>query len=251
MSKPIIVANWKNNPNSLAEAKILLKELGKNRLLYKKISLFIAPPLVYFEQVLEKVSGFAKLASQDFPSLGRGTFTGAVTADILRSFGVRLSIIGHSERRALGETDENVSKKAKLALKDGITPLVCVGERVHDHDGEHFEVLRQQIEASLSGLGKNEVSKIILAYEPIWAIGKSAKDAVKPAELAETVIYIRKVLSDLYGHKTASGVPILYGGSVEPANAERLWQETGVSGFLVGHASRKAGEFKKIVEETL
>lgn len=251
MSKPIIVANWKNNPNSLAEAKLLLKELGKNRLLYKKVSFFVASPLTYFEQVLEKASGFAKLASQDFPSLGKGTFTGAVTADILRSFGVRLSIIGHSERRALGESDQDVSKKAKLALKAGIAPLVCVGEKVHDHDGEHFEVLRQQIEASLAGLSKADVSKLVLAYEPVWAIGKSAKDAVKPAELAETAIYIRKVLADLYGQKASLGVPILYGGSVEPSNAESLWRETGVSGFLIGRASRRASDLKKIVEETL
>ncbi|MEX0919197.1 MAG: triose-phosphate isomerase [Parcubacteria group bacterium] len=251
MSKPIIVANWKNYPSSVIEAKSILRDLGKNRLLYKKISLFIAPPLVYLEQVAEKSSGFAKIAVQDLFQYTKGSFTGSVTPDILRSFGARLSIIGHSERRALGETSDDVASKVKIALKEGLTPLVCIGENYHDQDGEHFGFLREQLETSLKGIHKSDSTKIVIAYEPVWAIGKSGKDAMKPEDLAQAVIFIRKVLSDMFGNAIALKVPILYGGSVDPSNVESLWKETSVSGFLVGRASLKALEFKKIVESTL
>lgn len=252
MSKPIIVANWKNYPSSVIEVKSILRDLGKNRLFYKKISLFIAPPLVYLDQVVEKASGFAKVASQDIFEHTKGSFTGAVTSDILRGFGVRLSIIGHSERRALGETSLDVAKKIRLALKEGITPLVCIGESHHDQDGEHFNLLREQIEIALKGLNrKSEATKIVIAYEPVWAIGKSGKDAMKPEDLAQSVIFIRKVLSDLFGGSVALKVPILYGGSVDASNVESLWKETAVSGFLVGRASLKPQVFKKLVESTL
>jgi triosephosphate isomerase len=237
MAKPILVANWKNYPNSLPEAQSLLKEMGRKRLLYKKLTLFIAPPHVYFELVAKS---FAHLASQDFSILEKGTHTGETSLEILKSFGVKLAILGHSERRALGESSEIVSQKVKVALKAGITPLVCVGESVRDNEGEHFEFLREQIKASLTGLTKKEVSKVMLAYEPVWAIGKNAKDAIYSEDLVQTVVFIKKVLADLFGRIATEDVPILYGGSVESANALELMQSTGVRGFLVGHASLKA-----------
>lgn len=246
MAKPILVANWKNHPSSLDEAQALLKDLVKKKLLYKKLSVFIAPPLAYLEMVANRASSFAKLGAQDISNLTKGTYTGAVTNDILKSFGVRLAIVGHSERRALGESSETVSEKVKAALKSGIAPLVCVGEKTRDTDGEHFEFLRMQIKESLAGLSKQSVASVLLAYEPVWAIGKSAKDAMPASELAQSVIFIKKVLTDLYGRKVAENIPILYGGSAEPRNAGEIMREGGVSGLLVGHASLKAKSFEEI-----
>jgi len=249
MAKPILVANWKNHPDSLALAKALLKEIAKNSRLYRNLSLFIAPPYPYFESVSERLGSFGRLAAQNMSSLPPGNYTGQVTPDILKSFGVRLAILGHSERRGLGETSEHVAKKVKIALRLGIVPLVCVGELSQDQDGEHFEFLRDELKLSLAGLNREMVaSRLTLAYEPIWAIGKHARDAMASADLSQTVLFIKKVLADLFGRVVAEQIPILYGGSVEPANASRLFSETGIRGFLVGHASLNAKSFRDIAE---
>lgn len=228
------MANWKSYPNSLFEAKSLLNQLARQSRLYKKFNFSIAPPLVYFESVAR--SGFA-LASQDMEM-----------TDILKSFGTKFVIVGHSDRRAKGETEEIINRKVKIALRAGIIPLLCIGELFSDRDGEHFEFLRSQLRLALAGV-KN--SKIIVAYEPVWAIGKSAKGAISPDELSQTVIFIKKVLSDILGRKIANQISVLYGGSVEPANAEALMRDTNIRGFLVGHASLDAKKFKTIAESML
>ncbi|MCR4279404.1 MAG: triose-phosphate isomerase [Candidatus Zambryskibacteria bacterium] len=246
MAKPILVANWKNHPSSQDEVHALLKDLIRKKLLYKRLSVFIAPPLAYLESVADRAGKFAQLAAQDITELPKGTYTGVVTNDILKSFGVKLAIVGHSERRALGESSLVVSEKVKAALKSGIAPLVCVGEKTRDTDGEHFEFLRMQIKESLAGLSKQSVTSVLIAYEPSWAIGKSAKDAMPAGELAQSVIFIKKVLTDLYGRKVAESIPILYGGSVDPSNAGEIMREGGVKGLLVGRASLKAKSFEEI-----
>lgn len=235
MAKPILVANWKNHPGSIAEARNLLNGLAKNSKLYKNLSVFIAPPAPYFELVSGR-KNFASLAAQDL----------ALPVEILKSFGVRLAIIGHSDRRAQGESSEMVSQKIKLALKAGIVPLLCIGEKTRDADGEHFEYLREELKASLAGISAKMAREILIAYEPAWAIGKTAKDALPSAELAQSVIFLKKQLADLYGRKIADNIPILYGGSVEPENAGTLMRETYVRGFLVGHASLDRKSFEKI-----
>lgn len=251
MAKPILIANWKNHPSSLEEAKTILKDLSKKSSLYKKVSLFIAPPTPFFAEVASRTTKYAKLGSQDISTLTKGSYTGEVTPDILKSFGVRLAIVGHSEQRALGVTNEVVAYKVKVALKAGIVPVICIGELVHDHEGEHFEFLREQIKASLSNLSKQSVISVILAYEPIWAIGKKGSEAISPTDLNQTILFIRKILSDLFGRKAAEGVAIIYGGSVDPSNALALIKEGGVRGFLVGHASLKAKSFEVITHALL
>jgi triosephosphate isomerase (TIM) len=248
MSKPILVANWKNHPESLARTNVLLGQLVKKASLYKKLHTYVAPPYVYFESVSKKVKSFAGFASQDIFFAEVGTYTGAITPDILKSFGVKLSIIGHSERRKLGETNQVVAEKVKCALKSGITPLLCVGENVRDDAGEHFEFVREQLTLSLEGVRRrDDVKKFIIAYEPVWAIGKKAKDAMQPADLTQMVIFIKKVLSDIFGREAAESIPLLYGGSVDQTNVKDL-MDTGVSGFLVGRASLDAKSFASIAE---
>ena len=253
MAKPILVANWKNNPGSLDEAAALLRRLSKNRRFYQKLSFFIAPPLPYFESVIEKAGGFARLASQDifFPPRS-GAYTGKVTPDILKSFGVRIAILGHSENRALGETDEEVSKKVRFSIRAGIAPLVCIGEPSQDKDGEHFEFLRGQLRASLAGLKKrSDAVKLVIAYEPVWAVGSGAAGSMEPAELAQSVIFIKKVLSDMYDRATAERIAILYGGSVDPVNAGALLRQTKIRGLLIGRASLNAKSLEAVAKSFL
>lgn len=242
MKKPILVANWKNYPGSLAEAKSLLQGLARKKDIYKKVALYLAPPSTYFESVSARVKGFGELASQDFfPH--HGTHTGALTPEILKSFGVRLAIVGHSERRALGESAAQVADKAKAALKAGITPLICFGEKARDADGEHFEFLREELKTLLSGIGKKDADKIILAYEPLWAIGAKSKGPMDPLDLSQTVLFVKKILADLFGRAASEKVPLLYGGSVDHTNAGLLLRNSGVRGLLVGRASLNPQSF--------
>ncbi len=251
MAKPILVANWKNHPKSLREAGIILKGLGRSAPLYKRLATFIAVPFPYLDLVLTKARRFASVASQNMAPVLQGTHTGVVTPDILKSFGTKLTILGHSELRALGETDAAVSEKVRMAIRSGILPLVCVGERAVEEDGSHFEFVRQQLKASLAGLRKADANRLMIAYEPIWAIGKHASDALKPENLSESIIFIRKVLVEIFGRTLAEKVPILYGGSVEPAGVEALWKVGKVQGFLVGHASLRPNDFKAIAQALL
>lgn len=248
MHKRILVANWKNHPESLAKANMIIKGLSTSASLYKKISTYIAPPLPYFESVAKGSKSFAALASQDIFFAIEGTYTGVVTPDVLKNFGTKLSIIGHSERRVLGETNQVVSDKIKCALRSNITPLLCVGEHERDGEGENFEFVREQLRLSLEGVRrKDDAGKLIIAYEPVWAIGKKAKDAMDPSELSEMVIFIKKVLTDIFGRESADEIPILYGGSVDASNASSIIS-SGVQGFLVGRASLDPKNFKAIAE---
>lgn len=251
MSKPILVANWKNHPESLKKASIILKGLSKSPALYKKLSTYIAPPLPYFESTQKMIKSFAGMASQDISFAVDGTYTGVVTPEILKNFGVKLSIIGHSERRALGETNEVVSDKIKCALRSGITPLLCVGEQERDAEGNHFEFIREELRLSLEGVRrKDDAHRLVIAYEPIWAIGHKAKDAIKPSDLGEMSLFIKKVLTDIFGRQSAEQIPILYGGSVKPENAKSIY-ESGINGFLVGGASLDPKSFKEIAESLI
>lgn len=249
MSKLILVGNWKNHPGSLREVLILLNGLSKRAKLFKKISTFIAPPLPFMETVSKKAKKLGQLASQDIFFAPDGTYTGVVTPDILKSFGIKLSIIGHSERRTLGETNQVVAQKVKTALRAGIVPLICIGEENHDAEGSYFEILNEQIRASLEGVRrKDDAQRLVIAYEPIWAIGKRAKDAMEPHELSQMVIFIKKVLTEIFGRESADKIPVLYGGSVDANNAEALLKDTGIRGFLVGRASLEAKSFASIAE---
>ncbi|KND48576.1 MAG: triose-phosphate isomerase [Parcubacteria bacterium C7867-005] len=251
MSKKILVANWKNHPESLDEVKVILKGLSRKSAVYKKLNFFIAPPLSYLESVSKGIKSFGSLASQDIPTVIEGTHTGIVSVNILKNFGTRLSIIGHSERRAMGETNKEISLKIKIALKSGIIPLLCVGELVRGKEGEHFEFIREQIRLSLEGIKKADLyKKVVIAYEPIWAIGKSAKEAIEPKDLEQMIIFIKKVLTDLFGRDLAENTMILYGGSVEATNIGSI-MDVGVDGFLVGHASLEAGSLNSIASSLI
>jgi triosephosphate isomerase len=244
--RPLVVANWKMNPTNLKEANLLGKALGRLSLGLKKIHLVIAPPAIYFSAIKPNKKVF--LGAQNVFWDKKGAYTGEISPTQLSERGVSYVIIGHSERRTLGEGDDMVNKKVRAVLAEGMTPIICIGELEHDSQGKYLAFLSHQIKASLKGMSKSDITKSVLAYEPVWAIGKDAKDAMKANDLHETVLYIQKVLSEIYGRAVAHSIPILYGGSVKEDNAESLMREGAVSGFLVGGGSLSSKTFAPIVK---
>jgi triosephosphate isomerase (TIM) len=177
----------------------------------------------------------------------KGSYTGEVSAPMLASIGTEYVIVGHSERRARGENNEIVNRKVRVALLEGIDVVLCIGEEARDHGGEYLLFLTEELISALSGLKKDSLKHIAIAYEPIWAIGKTSKDAMKPSDMHEMSLFIRKILTDRYDRATALSVPILYGGSVEVENSETLLRGGEIDGFLVGHASLDPESFKEIL----
>ena len=176
-----------------------------------------------------------------------GSHTGETSLSMLKDAGVSHIILGHSERRAKGETSEDVQKKISLVLKEKLIPILCIGEAERDMEGEYLSVIKNEIKDALKDVSQANVKKIVIAYEPVWAIGKTGEEAITGRDLHEMTLYIRKVLSDLYNQRTAFSVPVLYGGSVTGNNAKDIFSEGEVQGFLVGRASLDAKEFGKII----
>ena len=242
----LVVGNWKTYVRTREKAKKLLA-VAKRLAVGRKIKIVIAPPAPYLGLFTGSRGGVA-LAAQDVSESLDSTETGEIPAPLLKEIGVTYAIIGHSERRARGETDAQIREKVQRALVHGITPILCIGESERDADAKYLAHLRTQITTALSCIPAKDLLDIIIAYEPIWAIGKSDEDAIQPADLMETVLYIRKVLGDFIPGKGAGRVKVLYGGSTEPENARALAGGGGVDGFLVGHASVDAAMFSGIVK---
>ncbi len=248
--KKILAANWKMNPGTLAEAKKLLSECNKLCRKLKGTDMIILPPALY-------LSPLAALSSDKKLSLGaqnaffeeKGAFTGELSAAMLSDAGARYVLVGHSERRARGESDEEVSKKVAAILKNGMSAVVCVGEAHRDSHAQYLTFLKKQLLFAFAGVTKSSLNRISIAYEPVWAIGKDYRAAMSAHDLYQTSLFIRKVLSELYSKEIALQFPIIYGGSVEPANAHDLMHNAGVSGFLVGHASLQIESFSRIAYE--
>jgi len=248
MAKYLVVANWKTNPNSLLEARAIFKRTLKSAQRLSKTEVVIAPPFPLISSF--KKSKKIKLGAQDTSFEVSGPFTGEVSPHLLRDLGVDYVIVGHSERRSAGETDELISKKIKSAVNARLTPILCVGEAERDYHGEYLRFLTHQIKASLRSVKKEEASKVVIAYEPVWAIGKKSSNAIDPRALHESVLYVRKVIADTFGRKVAEKIKVIYGGSVKEDNVEDLIIKGGVSGFLVGSASLTPGfsNILKLVE---
>lgn len=236
MKKPLIVANWKRyietKAAATAAAKVIVR--GAEAL---RTDLVICPPTPYLDAVSKVISGKRVALGAQTASYAVGPAqTGEVSAAMLADLGVRYVIVGHSERRALGETGAAIRASVEAALSEKLSVIICIGESTRDVSGEHYDTLTAQLREALPKISSADAKRLSIAYEPLWAIGKSAADAMDPRALEETVIYIRKVLVDVVGRKAALALPVLYGGSVELENAQAL-MGAGVSGFLVGHAS--------------
>lgn len=248
----LVLGNWKMNPVSLAEAKRIIKETKKIAAKLSSTKVVVCPPFQYLSLItaraaVSKALGKIGVGAQNAHAIDQGSFTGEVSAPMLKNMGVGYTIIGHSERRKMGETDEVVAKKAKTVIESGMTAVICIGENVRDEQGTYLDELRTQIKASLQGIARKDMKQVVMAYEPVWAIG--AKEAMTPALVHETSIFIKKVLSDTYGQEEGVKVPILYGGSVNFRNARDIIAQGQVDGLLVGRESLNPPGFAELLKE--
>ena len=248
--KSYIVGNWKLN-FTVGEASIYLHKLQKKIPNYRDIEVVVAPNALALQTLSLQIDRHKmKLAAQNAYYRDYGAFTGEISFNQLRGL-VDYCIIGHSERRYIfREDDKTILKKVEAAVRNKITPILCVGETESERAfGETADVIRDQVIGGLAEVSEEDVEKVIIAYEPVWAISstKSAKLAA-PDEIAEVVKLIRKILKDSYGEKTAENVPILFGGSVNPSNAGAYLTVPGVNGLLIGGSSLILDEFTDIIE---
>jgi len=249
MDKKFIIANWKMNPNNTIEGLNLFNSIKKVVFKNKNLNVVICAPFVYLQSLkkIKKVSNYFLGAQNVGPDIN-GAYTGEISASMLKDSGVAYSIIGHSERREMGENDILINQKIKLLLKYKIIPILCIGEKERDKDYNYFSFIQSQINETLVNLNKNQIKNIIIAYEPVWAIGKNSQREITNEELNKMVIFIRKTLADITDMKTAHIVKIIYGGSVNKENAYNLLEYGGVDGLLVGGESLSIKNFSKLLE---
>lgn len=244
--RKIIIGNWKMNPSTVGEAEKWLKNISKLVQKIKKTEMVICAPVLYLEK-LRKVSRKVSIGAQNAFWGDVGPHTGEVSPLMLDNMGIKYVIIGHSERRALGESNSIVNKKIKSALSAGLNPILCVGESVRDESHGYFNLVKTQLEECLAGVSKNLISRVIIAYEPVWALSSTIprKDATS-ADSLEMVIFIRKILADKFGSEV-SRVRIIYGGSANEKDALDFLQNGGVDGLLPGRASLSPEKFAEII----
>ena len=246
MRKQIVAGNWKMNKTE-SESVRLIDEI-KAQKLNENVSVFIAPTFVNLASAVKstKNSGI-EVAAQNMHQSISGAYPGEISARMLLEIGVKHVILGHSERRSyFGETDELLKEKVQAALDAGLKVIFCFGEELDDRkSGAHFDVVKQQLSIALFDLDKSLWSKIVLAYEPVWAIG-TGKTA-SPAQAQEMHALIRTLIENHYDSACADGLSILYGGSVKPTNAAEIFGQADVDGGLIGGASLQAADFAAIV----
>ena len=248
MRKIIIAGNWKLNKTS-RESMSLVEELKREVSNIDGVDIVVCPPFTSLGDVSEVIlETNIALGAQNVYWQDSGAFTGEVSAPMLKDLGVQYVIIGHSERRQFfGETNETVNKRIRAALAHGLTPIVCVGENLAERESNKtFDVIKNHCEGSLANLTSDEMRKIVLAYEPVWAIG-TGKTAT-PEQAQEVHAYIRELLNKLFGAEVSQSVRIQYGGSVTPDNISILMAKADIDGALVGGASLKAPSFAAIVK---
>ena len=248
MRRPLIAGNWKmfktlTDVNAFADAFIQAVGGVSGR------AIVICPPSIYLERLVQAFKGTQiKVGAQNVYWEDQGAFTGEVGAPMLKSLGVTFVIVGHSERRQyFGETDTSVNKRILSALKSGLVPIVCVGETLEQREAGHtMTVIDTQVRQGLKGLGQEQAAGVIIAYEPVWAIGTGR--TATPDIAQEVHAHIRVIMSDLFGDSIANNTPILYGGSVKPDNIDELMAKPDVDGALVGGASLDVASFERIVK---
>lgn len=242
--KKYIIANWKMNPETLGQAKKLLNGIIDHTTQKENIELVICPPHVFL-CLASEIKGVI-FGSQNIFWEDKGAYTGEVSAPMVKDAGARYVIIGHSERRRhLGETDASVSLKIQACLKNKLQPVVCIGENERNQEEE----VKKRFHAALLGIKKDDLKKIVLVYEPVWAIsGNSGGAAASFDDALSGLLFIRKLLVKMFDTRAANTVRILYGGSVDSGNASVFTRKVGFDGVLVGNASLNKNEFVKLVK---
>ncbi len=246
MRKNIVAGNWKMNLD--ADGSQALIEALKTKEFSNDVRVAIATPAVYLAAAVNITAGTKiDVSAQNMHQATSGAYTGEISAPMLKSMGVNITLLGHSERRAyFHETDALLAEKVNTALENGMEIIFCFGEELDERkSGSHFDVVSSQLSNALFHLDASQWSKIILAYEPVWAIGTG--ETASPAQAQEMHAHIRSVLTGQYDDTLSQSVSILYGGSVKPANAQEIFAEPDVDGGLIGGASLNADDFAAIV----
>jgi triosephosphate isomerase (TIM) len=250
MRRKIVAGNWKMN-NTFSEAQELIEKIIENLKSQGKpddVDVIVCPPAVYLELATDLVNEFpVMVGAQNLSDHEKGAYTGEIAAGMLNSMNVSFSIIGHSERRKyFGEADDILASKVILALDNNVNPIFCCGEQLEEREkGSYFDVVKGQLEKGLFHLSEEQLKKVVIAYEPVWAIG-TGKTA-KPEQAQEMHAFIRGLLKEKYSGDVAETTAILYGGSCNSGNAKELFANEDVDGGLIGGASLKADEFCKII----
>lgn len=250
MRKFLIAGNWKMN-HAPQKARSFFTDLSaQTSTVGSNVDVLLCVPFISIESALDgarKVQG-VNIGAQNLHFENDGAYTGEISASMLREVGLRFVIIGHSERREyFGETDEIVNRKVKKALESGLNPILCVGEVLSERKaGKQNEVVRTQLTGALNGIGGSAFNSLVIAYEPVWAIGTG--ETASPEQAQEMHAFIRSVIQELYSELESQQVRILYGGSMKPDNAGELLGQPDVDGGLIGGASLKADSFYSIVE---
>ncbi|MEN6557000.1 MAG: triose-phosphate isomerase [Thermoguttaceae bacterium] len=251
MRRPFIAGNWKMNTHR-AEAIALAEGIVKAAAGVDGVDLAVCPPSCYLDAVGKALAGSkVLLGAQNMYFEKDGAFTGELSAAMLRDLGCTYVILGHSERRhILGETDALINKKVHAALAAGLIPILCVGELLAEREaGQTMSVIRRQFDGSLAGLSADQLKTVVIAYEPVWAIGTGK--VATPQQAEEVHLALRKLIAERYNAAVADVVRIQYGGSVKPSNAADLLKQADIDGALVGGASLKADQFLGIVAGAL
>lgn len=248
MRTPLLAGNWKMH-KTVKESVVLVEDLNREIGKVFDREVVVCPPFTSLHPVSKILEGTTiKLGAQDLYWEEKGAFTGEVSPGMLREAGCNYVIIGHSERRKyFGETDETVNKKVKAAIETGLDPIMCVGETLEQREaGKTRSVVEEQVRGGLKGLTSTQAEKLVIAYEPIWAIGTGKTDT--PPEADATIKTIRNVLASLFGDECAERIRILYGGSVKADNIDSFMREKNIDGALVGGASLEAAGFARIIK---
>ncbi len=250
MKQRYIIANWKMKITSQKEAKKVFSGAKAVASKVHGVQTIVCVPNLYIDTLSKLAKGHrCVLGAQDLYWEESGAFTGEISASMLADYGVKYSIVGHSERREMGETSEQVSKKIHVCMKHHITPILCVGEQKRDRKGQYLRDLEKQLLDSLKGVPKVALGGVMIAYEPVWALSSTvARRDAKPQDSREMVLFLKKVLADAYGQRFSELPIFLYGGSVNKDNAEAFLKDGGVLGLLVGSASTNIDEFTAILK---
>ncbi len=250
----LVVANWKMNPSRADDAKELFSGTQKIAHKLKHVETVVCPPVVYLAMLGDMVTDRqCVLGAQDTFWEHEGSYTGEVSPDMIFSTKARYIIIGHSERRAQGDTDAIIAKKVHATLQFPLIPIICIGEEKRDEEGLYLKTVRNQIQSVIEGRSREDISRMVFAYEPVWAIGKQAERPCTPEECKDMIALIRREIADVTGSsELAHDISILYGGSVDAENVSEFLTAGDANGVLVGRASLDVkifGELLKKVEQ--
>jgi triosephosphate isomerase len=242
-----IIGNWKMNPDTLEQGKKLVAATERVAQKSPKVSVIVCPPAPFVEGLSRGKEKAVSFGVQDVDHRERGSFTGSVSAFQAASVGARWAIVGHSELRAAGDTDAIIAEKVRAAVAAGMGVILCVGEKERDNNAQYLRTVREQILAAIALVDKKHVRSLIIAYEPVWAIGKSYDTALSPVDIHEMCIYIKKIVAEAVGKQEGLRTPVLYGGSVNFENAQKILSDGEVSGLLIGRQSLDAEAFGNII----